>query len=140
MLCSYDPYPYSRAGPAARRIVDGRLHELEVLGTVVGDEEEAVTVVLHVVLDALALEPAVVGPTQRLLHQPARDQLDATHALQNARDVYARRGGVVSIWVVPSAAITASPSDEAGPFFDPGADKIYRHPQFYKVPRGLKGF
>ena len=65
---------------------------------------------------------------------------DAEMALQNARDVYARRGPVVSLWVVPSAAITASPSDEAGPFFDPGADKIYRHPQFYKVPRGLKGF
>jgi ring-1,2-phenylacetyl-CoA epoxidase subunit PaaB len=65
---------------------------------------------------------------------------DAEMALQNARDVYARRGGVVSIWVVPSIEITASPSDEAGPFFDPGADKIYRHPQFYKVPRGLKGF
>ena len=69
------------------------------------------------------------------LHAP-----DAEMALQNARDVYARRGGVVSIWVVPSIEITASPSDEAGPFFDPGADKIYRHPQFYKVPRGLKGF
>jgi ring-1,2-phenylacetyl-CoA epoxidase subunit PaaB len=65
---------------------------------------------------------------------------DAEMALQNARDVYARRGPVVSLWVVPSAAITASPSDDAGPFFDPGADKVYRHPQFYKVPRGLKGF
>ena len=65
---------------------------------------------------------------------------DAEMALQNARDVYARRGSVVSLWVVPSAAITASPSDEAGPFFDPGADKIYRHPQFYKIPRGIKGF
>jgi ring-1,2-phenylacetyl-CoA epoxidase subunit PaaB len=69
------------------------------------------------------------------LHAP-----DAEIALQNARDVYARRGPVVSLWVVPSVEITASPSDEAGPFFDPGADKIYRHPQFYKVPRGLKGF
>lgn len=65
---------------------------------------------------------------------------DAEMALQNARDVYGRRGNVVSMWVVPSAAITASPSDQAGPFFDPGAEKIYRHPQFYKIPRGLKGF
>ena len=65
---------------------------------------------------------------------------DAEMALQNARDVYGRRGNVVSMWVVPSAVITASPSDQAGPFFDPGAEKIYRHPQFYKVPRGLKGF
>lgn len=65
---------------------------------------------------------------------------DAEMALQNARDVYGRRGNVVSMWVVPSALITASPSDQAGPFFDPGADKVYRHPQFYKIPRGLKGF
>jgi ring-1,2-phenylacetyl-CoA epoxidase subunit PaaB len=69
------------------------------------------------------------------LHAP-----DAELALQNARDVYARRGPIVSIWVVPSIAITASPSDEAGPFFEPGADKVYRHPQFYKIPRGIKGF
>lgn len=66
--------------------------------------------------------------------------VDAEAALQNARDVYARRGNVVSLWVVPSAAIVASRSEDAGPLFDPGADKIYRHPQFYKVPRGLKGF
>lgn len=65
---------------------------------------------------------------------------DAEMALQNARDVYGRRGNVVSMWVVPSIIITASPSDQAGPFFDPGAEKIYRHPQFYKIPRGLKGF
>jgi ring-1,2-phenylacetyl-CoA epoxidase subunit PaaB len=69
------------------------------------------------------------------LHAP-----DAELALQNARDVYARRGSIVSLWVVPSIAITASPSDEAGPFFEPGADKVYRHPQFYKIPRGIKGF
>ena len=65
---------------------------------------------------------------------------DAEMALQNARDVYGRRGKVVSVWVVPTNVITASPSDWAGPFFDPGADKAYRHPQFYKIPRGLKGF
>ena len=64
---------------------------------------------------------------------------DAEHALQNERDVYARRGEVISLWVVPSAAITASTRGYAGPFFDPGADKAYRHPQFYKVPRGVRG-
>ena len=64
---------------------------------------------------------------------------DAEHALQNARDVYARRGEVISLWVVPSGAITASTRGDAGPFFDPGADKAYRHPQFYKVPRGVRG-
>ena len=65
---------------------------------------------------------------------------DAEHALQNARDVYARRGGVVSLWVVPTIAITASSPGEAGPFFDPGSDKAYRHPQFYKTPQGVRMF
>jgi ring-1,2-phenylacetyl-CoA epoxidase subunit PaaB len=60
---------------------------------------------------------------------------DAEIALQNARDTYARRGEAVSIWVVPSNAIVASTPEDAGPFFDPGNDKPYRHPQFYKVPR-----
>jgi|SRR5689334_8720683 len=62
----------------------------------------------------------------------------AEQALQNARDVYARRGEAVSIWVVPSASITASTPEDMGPFFDPGNDKPYRHPQFYRVPRGIR--
>ena len=62
----------------------------------------------------------------------------AEQALQNARDVYARRGEAVSIWVVPSESITASTPEDMGPFFDPGNDKPYRHPQFYKVPRGVR--
>jgi ring-1,2-phenylacetyl-CoA epoxidase subunit PaaB len=72
-------------------------------------------------------------------HAGSLHATDAEHALQNARDVYARRGEVISLWVVPSAAITASSPGDAGPFFDPGADKAYRHPQFYKVPRGVRG-
>jgi ring-1,2-phenylacetyl-CoA epoxidase subunit PaaB len=65
---------------------------------------------------------------------------DAEGALQNARDVYTRRGESVSLWVVPSQAITASAPGDAGPFFDPGNDKPYRHPQFYKVPKGVRVF
>jgi ring-1,2-phenylacetyl-CoA epoxidase subunit PaaB len=45
----------------------------------------------------------------------------------------------VNIWVVPSTSITASTPDDMGPFFDPGNDKAYRHPQFYKVPQGVRG-
>ncbi|MDE3058504.1 MAG: 1,2-phenylacetyl-CoA epoxidase subunit B, partial [Bacteroidota bacterium] len=60
-------------------------------------------------------------------------------ALQNARDVFARRGEVVSIWVVPALTITASSRDDSAPFFDPADDKIYRHPQFYHVPKAVKG-
>lgn len=63
---------------------------------------------------------------------------DAEMALQHARDVYARRGKAVSLWVVPAAAIVASSPDESGPFFDPADDKPYRHPSFYTVPHGVK--
>ncbi len=65
---------------------------------------------------------------------------DAEMAIQNARDVYARRGEVRSIWVVPSGSIRATTPGDRGAFFDPAADTVYRHPQFYKVPRGVKGF
>ena len=57
-------------------------------------------------------------------------------ALRNARDLYTRRQEGVSIWVVPAAAITASSPDEKDAFFDPAADKVYRHPTFYEVPGG----
>ncbi|GDX86927.1 MAG: 1,2-phenylacetyl-CoA epoxidase subunit B [Gemmatimonadetes bacterium] len=63
---------------------------------------------------------------------------DKEMALQAARDVYARRGEAVSIWVVPSEQITASTPEDMGPFFEPGNDKAYRHPQFYKVPPGVR--
>lgn len=59
---------------------------------------------------------------------------DATLALQAARDVYTRRGEGLSIWVVPSVAITASDPADKGPMFDPTGSKIYRHPTFYEVP------
>ena len=63
---------------------------------------------------------------------------DERLALQNARDVYTRRNEGVSIWVVPSAAITASSPDEKDRLFDPAADKVYRHPTFYEVPEGVE--
>jgi ring-1,2-phenylacetyl-CoA epoxidase subunit PaaB len=64
---------------------------------------------------------------------------DAEHALQNARDVYARRGKPLSMWVVPTETITASRPDDAGPFFEMAGSRPYVHPHFYKVPRGIKG-
>ncbi len=63
------------------------------------------------------------------LHAP-----DATMALRNARDVYTRRQEGVSIWVVEADHITASSPDEKDAFFDPAADKVYRHPTFYEIP------
>lgn len=63
---------------------------------------------------------------------------DAEMALQNARDVFTRRMEGVSIWVVPSAAVTASSPDERDPFFEPAGDKPYRHPTFYDIPKEVK--
>ncbi len=63
---------------------------------------------------------------------------DAVMAVQNARDVYTRRLEGVSIWVVESKHIHASNPDEAAEFFDPAADKVYRHPTFYDVPDSIK--
>src|SRR6476469_5295206 len=59
---------------------------------------------------------------------------DATLALQAARDVYTRRGEGLSIWVVPSTAITASDPADKDMLFEPTASKIYRPPTFYEVP------
>jgi ring-1,2-phenylacetyl-CoA epoxidase subunit PaaB len=59
---------------------------------------------------------------------------DAAMAVENARDVYTRRNEGVSIWVVPSGAITASDPHDKGALFDPAGSKIYRHPTFYEVP------
>ena len=63
---------------------------------------------------------------------------DAETAMQNARDVYTRRGEAVSLWIVPADAIVASSPSDDGPFFDPGNDKVYRHPQFYNTPKGVR--
>jgi ring-1,2-phenylacetyl-CoA epoxidase subunit PaaB len=60
--------------------------------------------------------------------------VDAQQALQMARDVYTRRQEGVSIWVVPSALITASEPQDKAEFFEPAGDKIYRHPSFYEIP------
>ena len=60
--------------------------------------------------------------------------VDTAQALQMARDVYTRRQEGVSIWVVPSSAITASSPDTKAEFFEPAGDKIYRHPTFYAIP------
>ena len=59
---------------------------------------------------------------------------DARQALQMARDVYTRRQEGVSIWVLPSAAITASDPQDKDMMFEPAVDKIYRHPTFFVIP------
>src|SRR5207248_3505964 len=52
---------------------------------------------------------------------------DAKMAIEAARDTYTRRMEGISLWVVPSAAITASDPGEAETLFAPAADKVYRH-------------
>jgi ring-1,2-phenylacetyl-CoA epoxidase subunit PaaB len=81
-----------------------------------------------------------VRPRRGLSHTHAGSlhAADAELALRNARDLYTRRSEGVSIWVVPSSQITASSPDDKGEFFDPAADKVYRHPTFYDVPEGVE--
>lgn len=77
-----------------------------------------------------------IRPRNGLAHKHAGSihAADEVMALQAARDVYTRRGEGNSIWVVPSAAITASDPDQAAENFEPTGDKIYRHPTFYEIP------
>jgi ring-1,2-phenylacetyl-CoA epoxidase subunit PaaB len=67
-------------------------------------------------------------------HAGSLHAADAKMAIHMARDVYTRRQEGVSIWVVPSSAITASDPADKEANFDPMADKIYRHPTFYDIP------
>ena len=62
---------------------------------------------------------------------------DKEMALQNARDLYTRRGEGMSLWIVLSSSIVASSPEDAGSFFEPSNDKIYRHPTFYQIPDGI---
>jgi ring-1,2-phenylacetyl-CoA epoxidase subunit PaaB len=71
------------------------------------------------------------------VHVGSLHAADAEMALHNARDLYTRRNEGVSIWVVKSSDITASSPDEKDPFFAPAADKVYRHPTFYKIPGNI---
>jgi len=62
---------------------------------------------------------------------------DAEMAIENARDVYTRRGEGVSLWVVESKYIHASKPEEAESLYEPADDKIYRHPTFYELPEAV---
>lgn len=71
-------------------------------------------------------------------HAGSLHAVDAKQALHMARDVYTRRMEGVSLWVVPSEAITASDPDDKAEMFEPAADKIYRHPTFYTLPKEVE--
>ena len=67
------------------------------------------------------------------LHAP-----DATMAVRNARDLYTRRNEGVSVWVVPSALVTASDPDAKGAYFESALGKDYRHASYYTASEGVK--
>ncbi|MES2647739.1 MAG: 1,2-phenylacetyl-CoA epoxidase subunit PaaB [Bacteroidota bacterium] len=71
-------------------------------------------------------------------HAGSLHAADAAMAIENARDVYTRRQEGVSIWVVESKYIHATNPDDAASFYEPAADKIYRHPTFYELPEELR--
>ncbi len=62
---------------------------------------------------------------------------DAAMAVQLAREVYARRQEGISLWVVKSSDVTASDPGQRDMYFDPMADKVYRHPSFYVLPQAV---
>jgi ring-1,2-phenylacetyl-CoA epoxidase subunit PaaB len=63
---------------------------------------------------------------------------DGELALQAARDVYARRGPIASLWVVESERIVATQTADAASFLEPGPEKLYRHSRFYSGPKARK--
>ena len=62
------------------------------------------------------------------LHAP-----DAETALENARDVYTRRGEGVSVWVVPSEQISAFEPEAASEYVEAN-EKVYRLATTYDIP------
>ena len=69
-------------------------------------------------------------------HVGSLHAVDDEMALQNARDVYTRRGEALSIWVIPSKAIIASEPADRDSMLEPSDPerKPYRHPTFYYIP------
>ena len=63
---------------------------------------------------------------------------DKEMAIQNARDLYTRRGEGKGMWVVLSEYIVAVDPTNEDVFFEPSNDKVYRHPTFYELPDGIK--
>ncbi len=77
-------------------------------------------------------------PGAAFKHAGSVHAFESEMALQNARDLYTRRKEAVCIWVVPAETIVSSVPGDKESFFDPSDDKIYRHPTFYEVPKGVK--
>lgn len=77
-------------------------------------------------------------PGQPFKHAGSIHAYDKEMAVENARDVYTRRGEGTALWVVPSEEIISITASESASFFEPSDDKIYRHPTFYNLPEGVQ--
>jgi ring-1,2-phenylacetyl-CoA epoxidase subunit PaaB len=77
-------------------------------------------------------------PGQAFKHAGSVHAFDKDLAIENARDIYTRRGEGTGLWVVPSKEIVAVTINEAEYFFEDADEKIYRHPTFYSLPEGVK--
>ena len=77
-------------------------------------------------------------PGQAFKHVGSVHAFDKNLAIENARDVYTRRGEGTALWVVPSKEFVAVTANEAEYFFEAADEKIYRHPTFYSMPEGVK--
>ena len=56
-------------------------------------------------------------------------------AIAKARNVYVARDTGVNIWVAPASSVTAADPTEAEALFEPFADKDYRYPTYYDIPK-----
>lgn len=67
------------------------------------------------------------------VHAGSLHATDSETALQNARDVYTRRGEGVSLWVVPSSAIAAFNPEDAAEYVEAN-EKPFRDATHYEIP------
>ncbi len=67
------------------------------------------------------------------VHAGSLHAADSETALQHARDVYTRRTEGVSVWVVPSSAVSAFDPEEAEAIFEANA-KPFRQATYYEIP------
>lgn len=64
---------------------------------------------------------------------------DAAMALERARTLFARRGEVGGMWLLPASAIVTSPVDDAEVWFGPHTRHPCREAGYYQVPEGVRG-
>lgn len=67
------------------------------------------------------------------VHAGSLHAADRETAMQNARDVYTRRGEGVSVWVVPSNAIAAFDPEDADDYYEANTEDV-RAATYYEIP------